>query len=66
MGCPAKKSLNKAAGSALMQDEQLVQDILESVVNAVNIPVTLKMQTGWNVSHKNVSSITKIIQKSDI
>ncbi len=66
MGCPAKKVCNKAAGSALMQDEQLVQDILESVVNAVNIPVTLKIRTGWDVSHKNAPIIAQIAQKSGI
>ncbi|MDB9788195.1 tRNA-dihydrouridine synthase, partial [Candidatus Thioglobus sp.] len=48
MGCPAKKVCNKAAGSALMQNEKLVEDIIKSVVNAVDIPVTLKMRTGWN------------------
>ena len=46
MGCPAKKVCNKAAGSALMQNEELVEDILKSVVNAVEVPVTLKMRTG--------------------
>ncbi len=66
MGCPAKKVCNKAAGSALMQDERLVQDILESVVNAVDIPVTLKMRTGWDVSRKNAPAIAQIAQKAGI
>lgn len=66
IGCPAKKVCNKAAGSALMQDEQLVQDILESVVKAVDIPVTLKMRTGWDVSHKNAPTIAQIAQKAGI
>lgn len=66
MGCPAKKVCNKAAGSALMQDEQLVQEILEAVVNAVNIPVTLKMRTGWSVDNKNAPTIAQIAQQAGI
>lgn len=66
MGCPAKKVCNKASGSALMQDESLVKAILNSVVNAVNIPVTLKMRTGWNVTNKNASTIAKIAQDAGI
>src|SRR5690554_7150673 len=53
MGCPAKKVCNKAAGSALLQDEALVKDILQAVVEAVNIPVTLKIRTGWDTDHRN-------------
>ena len=48
MGCPAKKVLRKAAGYALLRDEKLVKDILLSVVNAVTVPVSLKIRTGWN------------------
>ncbi len=66
MGCPAKKVCNKAAGSALMQDEALVKDILTAVVNAVDIPVTLKMRTGWNVTNKNAPTIAKIAQDAGI
>lgn len=66
MGCPAKKVCNKAAGSALMQDEPLVQDILESVVKAVNIPVTLKMRTGWSVDNKNAPTIAQIAEQAGI
>ena len=66
MGCPAKKVCNKAAGSALMQDEVLVKDILTAVVSAVDIPVTLKMRTGWNVTNKNAPMIAKIAQDAGI
>ncbi|HAO90387.1 MAG TPA: tRNA dihydrouridine synthase DusB, partial [Gammaproteobacteria bacterium] len=66
MGCPAKKVCNKAAGSALMQDEALVKNILTAVVNAVDIPVTLKMRTGWNVTNKNAPTIAKIAQDAGI
>jgi tRNA-dihydrouridine synthase B len=62
MGCPAKKVCNKAAGSALMQNEKLVEDIIKSVVNAVDIPVTLKMRTGWNEENKNATTIAKIAE----
>ena len=48
MGCPAKKVCNKLAGSALMKDENLVKQILEAVVESVDIPVTLKIRTGWS------------------
>jgi len=62
MGCPAKKVCNKAAGSALMQNEKLVENIIKSVVNAVDIPVTLKMRTGWNEENKNASTIARIAE----
>ncbi|WP_416695786.1 tRNA dihydrouridine synthase DusB [Candidatus Pseudothioglobus sp. Uisw_050_01] len=62
MGCPAKKVCNKAAGSALMQNEKLVEDIIKSVVSAVDIPVTLKMRTGWNEENKNAPTIAKIAE----
>ena len=62
MGCPAKKVCNKAAGSALMKNEKLVEDIIKSVVNAVDIPVTLKMRTGWNEENKNAPTIAKIAE----
>ena len=62
MGCPAKKVCNKAAGSALMQNEKLVEDIIKSVVNAVDIPVTLKMRTGWNEENKNAPIIAKLLK----
>ncbi|MDC9714721.1 MAG: tRNA dihydrouridine synthase DusB [Gammaproteobacteria bacterium] len=66
MGCPAKKVCNKAAGSALMQDETLVKDILNAVVNSVNAPVTLKMRTGWNRANKNAPIIAQIAQDAGI
>ena len=62
MGCPAKKVCNKAAGSALMQNEKLVKDIIKSVVNAVEVPVTLKMRTGWDDDNKNAPTIAKIAE----
>ena len=66
MGCPAKKVCNKAAGSALLQNEKLVEDIIKSVVNAVDIPVTLKMRTGWNEENKNAPIIAKIAEEFGI
>lgn len=66
MGCPAKKVCNKAAGSALMQNEKLVEDIIKSVVQAVDIPVTLKMRTGWNEDNKNAPTIAKIAENFGI
>ena len=66
MGCPAKKVCNKAAGSALMQNEKLVENIIKSVVNAVDIPVTLKMRTGWNEENKNAPIIAKIAEEFGI
>ncbi len=66
MGCPAKKVCNKAAGSALMKDEALVSRILESVVAAVNIPVTLKIRTGWSKDQQNALTIARIAEQSGI
>ena len=66
MGCPAKKVCNKLAGSALMQDPNLVKKILMSVVNAVEIPVTLKMRTGWASNQKNAQHIAKIAEDAGI
>ena len=62
MGCPAKKVCNKAAGSALMKDETLVRHILEAVVNAVPVPVTLKMRTGWDPEHRNGVAIARMAE----
>ncbi len=62
MGCPAKKVCNKAAGSALMQNEKLAEEIIHSVTKAVNVPVTLKMRTGWNSENKNAPHIAKIAE----
>jgi len=66
MGCPAKKVCNKAAGSALMKDESLVRDILEAVVAAVDIPVTLKMRTGWDRDHRNAPLIARMAEDAGI
>ena len=66
MGCPAKKVCNKAAGSALLRDESLVAAILEAVVAAVDVPVTLKMRTGWDPSNRNGVRIARIAEQSGI
>jgi tRNA-dihydrouridine synthase B len=66
MGCPAKKVCNVWAGSALLQDEALVARILEAVVKAVDIPVTLKIRTGWNRDNRNGLNIARIAEDSGI
>ncbi len=66
MGCPAKKVCNKAAGSALLKDEQLVTEILQAVRAAVEVPVTLKIRTGWDHANRNGVSIAKIAEQSGI
>ena len=66
MGCPAKKVCNKAAGSALMKDERLVAEILAAVVAAVDVPVTLKIRTGWDRQNKNGLSVAKIAEQAGI
>jgi tRNA-dihydrouridine synthase B len=63
MGCPAKKVCNVMAGSALMQDEKLVGQILDAVVGAIpDTPVTLKFRTGWNLANKNAPTIARIAE----
>src|SRR5690606_584164 len=66
MGCPAKKVCSAWAGSALMQDEALVARILEAVVRAVEVPVTLKIRTGWCAAHRNAPTIARIAQEAGI
>ena len=66
MGCPAKKVCKKLAGSALLQDETLVARILEAVVAAVDVPVTLKIRTGWDPEHRNGATIARIAEHSGI
>ncbi|MEO9944838.1 tRNA dihydrouridine synthase DusB [Paraglaciecola sp.] len=66
MGCPAKKVNKKLAGSALLQDPALVEKIIQAVVAAVNVPVTLKIRTGWNVENRNGLLIAKIAQDNGI
>jgi tRNA-dihydrouridine synthase B len=66
MGCPAKKVCNVAAGSALLQDEPLVGRILDAVVAAVDIPVTLKIRTGWNPQNRNAVRVAAIAQSAGV
>ncbi|EKE84547.1 tRNA dihydrouridine synthase DusB [Idiomarina xiamenensis] len=66
MGCPAKKVNKKMAGSALMQYPGLIQDILQAVVAAVDVPVTLKMRTGWHPDHKNAVEIAQLAERCGI
>ncbi len=66
MGCPVKKVCNLMAGSALLRDELLVADILTSVVNAVDVPVTLKIRTGWDKANRNAIKIAQIAESSGI
>ncbi|WP_428239696.1 tRNA dihydrouridine synthase DusB [Gynuella sp.] len=66
MGCPAKKVCKKEAGSALMRDEKLVNDILQAVTESVSVPVTLKIRTGWSNDHKNAENIASIAEKNGI
>src|ERR1700681_468642 len=66
MGCPAKKVCNRFAGSALLQDEELVARILHSVVRAAGVPVTLKTRTGWDRDHKNGIRIAVIAEDNGI
>jgi len=66
MGCPAKKVCSVAAGSALMRDEKRVAAILSAVVNAVEVPVTLKIRTGWDKQHKNALTIATIAEQNGI
>ncbi len=61
-GCPVKKVVNGYAGSALMKDEPLATKILEAVVKAVKIPVTLKMRTGWDEKNRNAPTLAKIAE----
>ncbi len=66
MGCPAKKICNVMAGSALLKDEKLVGEILAAVVGAVDVPVTLKIRTGWDKNNRNAVNIAKIAESSGI
>lgn len=66
MGCPAKKVCNVMAGSALLQNEPLVQRIVEAVVRAVQVPVTLKIRTGWDRSNRNAISVARIAESAGI
>ncbi|XP_014680592.1 PREDICTED: tRNA-dihydrouridine synthase B-like, partial [Priapulus caudatus] len=66
MGCPAKKICNVMAGSALLQDEILVGKILNAIVKSVDIPVTLKIRTGWSTQEKNALSVARIAEDAGI
>lgn len=66
MGCPAKKVNRKLAGSALLQYPKLVEQILHAVVKAVDVPVTLKIRTGWNKENQNCVEIAKIAEQAGI
>src|SRR5258705_12477207 len=66
MGCPAKKVCNVAAGSALLRDEPLVAAILEAVVAAVSVPVTLKMRTGWGPESRNAVRVARNAENAGI
>lgn len=66
MGCPAKKVCGRLCGSALMQDESLVARIVSSVVRAVNVPVTLKIRTGWDRTQKNGVRIARIAEECGV
>jgi len=66
MGCPAKKVCNVLAGSALLRDESLVGHILEAVVKAVDVPVTLKIRTGWDRDNRNAVQIGRIAETAGI
>lgn len=66
MGCPAKKVNKKMAGSALLREPELVRQILEAVVDAVDVPVTLKIRTGWDQAHRNCLEIAKIAEQAGV
>lgn len=66
MGCPAKKVCNVLAGSALLQNEPLVAEILSAVVRAVDVPVTLKTRLGWHDEHKNILTVAKMAEEAGI
>ena len=66
MGCPAKRVCNKEAGSALLRDESLVATILEATVRAVDVPVTLKIRTGWDPSNRNGTRIARIAESAGV
>lgn len=66
MGCPAKKVCSVAAGSALMRDEVRVEKILRAVVEAVDVPVTLKIRTGWDLANRNAVNVARIAEQAGI
>ena len=65
-GCPAKKVTGKACGSAIMQSPDTAKEILRAVVNAVDVPVTMKMRTGWDIDNRNAPEIAMIAEGEGI
>ncbi len=66
MGCPAKKVCGTQAGAALLRDETLVERILDAVVGAVSVPVTLKIRTGWDLTQRNGAAVARIAEQAGI
>jgi len=66
MGCPVKKVCNNWCGSALLQDEKLVGEVLDAVVSAVSVPVTLKFRTGWDQASKNAVAVARMAESAGI
>ncbi len=66
MGCPAKKVCGALAGAALLRDEALVGRILDAMVGAVSVPVTLKIRTGWDLNHRNGTAVARIAEQAGI
>ena len=66
MGCPVKKVTKGHAGSALMRDEKLAGNIIDAVVKAVDLPVTLKMRTGWDDNSRNAPTLAKIAENAGV
>ena len=62
MGCPAKKVCKKLAGSALMKNPSLIADILKQVIDSVDVPVTLKIRTGWDLESRNAVQIARMAE----
>ncbi len=65
-GCPAKKVVNKYAGSAIMQDETLARSIMQEIAKAVTIPVTVKMRTGWDADNRNAVQIARFAEDANL
>ena len=65
-GCPVKKVVKGFAGSAIMKDEKLARDIIHAVVNAVKVPVTVKMRMGWDFNNLNAPTIAKIAEEEGV
>ncbi|RMG90834.1 MAG: tRNA dihydrouridine synthase DusB [Zetaproteobacteria bacterium] len=66
MGCPVKKVCKQLAGSAMLRDERLVRSVLDAVIEAVDVPVTLKIRTGWDEKSKNVARIARLAEQAGV